>query len=118
MGARGLAVKNPPRVFQTTDLFFNASIGKLVTGALVLQLVESGQLALNTPIAKWFPDFPNAKIITIEHLLTHTSGVFSFERAGAFADGAYRTPEALIAYSKNQGNLFCPGADWNYSNTG
>jgi D-alanyl-D-alanine carboxypeptidase len=116
--ARGLAVKNPPRAFQTTDLFFNASIGKLVTGTLVLQLVESGQLALSTSIAKWFPDFPNAKVITIEHLLTHTSGVFSFERAGAFADGVYRTPEALIAYAKNQGNLFCPGAAWDYSNTG
>ncbi len=60
------------------DTLFNpASIGKMMTATVVLSLIEEGVLDLQDPIGKWIPKYPEpwASKITIEHLLTHTSGI-------------------------------------------
>ncbi len=55
-----------------------ASLTKVVatTPALML-LVERGQVALDTPVARYVPDFngPGTAAITVRQLLTHTSGL-------------------------------------------
>lgn len=99
--------------------FYWASAGKTFTAVLILQLVEEGKLSLTTPIAQWFPDYPNARCITIEHLLTHTSGIFSFNQDLKFARKPRSLPPAdLIAIARRHGSAFCPGEYWSYCNTG
>ena len=99
--------------------FWWASVGKAFTAVAVLQAVESGELKLGDPLARWFPEFPNAKAITIDHLLTHTSGIYSFQSDPELrATPGWKSPELLIDVARRHGNAFCPGEHWSYSNTG
>lgn len=99
--------------------FYWASAGKTLTAIAVLQLVEEGRLALSDPVANWFPDLPNARVITVDHLLTHTAGLFSAnEDLQVRKSPRYRTPRELIRIAAKHGAQFCPGEHWRYSNTG
>jgi CubicO group peptidase (beta-lactamase class C family) len=62
---------------QRDSLFRMASNTKAVTAAAVLALVDDGKLDLADAAAKFLPGFANGKAadITVEHLLTHTSGL-------------------------------------------
>ncbi|MEP7115930.1 MAG: serine hydrolase domain-containing protein [Ilumatobacteraceae bacterium] len=51
-----------------------ASVTKTFTSALVLRLIDSGDLSLDDTIERWFPDYPHGEGITIRSLLQHTSG--------------------------------------------
>lgn len=99
--------------------FFWASTGKAFTAAVVLQLVAEGRLSLDSRLERWAPDFPNARLITINDLLTHTSGLNSFQQDRALrAQPGYKSPEILLKTALRQPSLFCPGGAWSYSNTG
>ncbi len=103
----------------TEKLLYWASVGKAFTATVVLQLVEEGKLGLDDPLSKWFPEFPNARSITIDDLLVHTAGVFSAnEDLMARKEPRYRTPRESIAIAARHGAMFCPGQNWRYSNTG
>ena len=55
------------------------SITKQFTVAAILMLAEEGKLSLTTRSPRFLPDYPTqGKKITIEHLLTHTSGIQSY----------------------------------------
>lgn len=57
------------------SLFDIGSISKMFTAAAVLALQDQGKLSTDDTIAKFFPEAgPGAADITIQHLLTHTSG--------------------------------------------
>lgn len=52
-----------------------ASVSKVMTGAAILQLVDKGDLALDTTVKDIWPDMPgNADQVTIEMLMSHTAG--------------------------------------------
>ncbi len=76
--AIGLAVVKPERIEAKLDTIYDlASMTKvLVTGLLCAKLIESGELNLSDKIAKYFTEFDSdeKREITIENLLTHTSG--------------------------------------------
>ena len=56
--------------------FFIASVSKPITALAVMKLVEEKKIALNDQLTRYFPNVPdNKKDITIEMLLTHTSGM-------------------------------------------
>ncbi len=65
----------------TTDsVFLSGSLAKVCTATLVMQLVDSGELELDTPVVSVLPEFatpdPEAtKTITIRRLLSHTGGL-------------------------------------------
>ncbi|MDX2606396.1 serine hydrolase [Streptomyces caniscabiei] len=64
----------PDSVFQL------GSIAKVYTAALVMQLVESGELDLDVPVVKVLPEFATVdpaatEVITPRMLLSHTSGL-------------------------------------------
>jgi CubicO group peptidase (beta-lactamase class C family) len=71
------------RLRVTADTVFGiASIAKPFTALAVLLLQERGALAVTDPVRKWLPEFRlraeasrHASIVTIHHLLTHTSGL-------------------------------------------
>ncbi|SFQ73797.1 CubicO group peptidase, beta-lactamase class C family [Amycolatopsis arida] len=61
-------------------IFDLASISKLFTSIAVMQLAERGELDVAAPVARYLPEFGvNGKeSITVEQLLTHTSGLEPF----------------------------------------
>jgi D-alanyl-D-alanine carboxypeptidase len=117
--SRGLALVEPPTPLADRSYFHWASAGKAFTATVVMQLIAEQKLGYETPIARWFPKFPNAGVITIDHLLTHTSGIFSFNSDLKFREAlGYHPPDKLIAIAARHGSEFCPGELWHYSNTG
>ena len=61
-----------------TTIYDLASLTKIVaTTSLMLQLVDQGRVALDTPVVRYLPDWhgPGAAEITIRQLLTHSSGL-------------------------------------------
>ncbi len=61
---------------RTDTIFDMASVSKLFTSIVVMQLIEKGKVGLDTPIATYVPEFAeNGKeAITVRQALTHTSG--------------------------------------------
>jgi len=61
-------------------IFDMASVSKLFTSIAVVQLMEEGRVALESPVATYLPEFAAAgkESVTIRHLLTHTSGFTSW----------------------------------------
>ena len=103
------------------SVFRIGSLTKQFTAVAILQLVESGKLALTDPITKFIPDYPTqGKSITIEHLLTHTSGIQSYTDKPSFLTSmrADLTPAELIASFRNDPMKFDPGEQWAYNNSG
>lgn len=103
------------------NVFRIGSISKQFTAVAILQLMEQGKLGLQDDITKFIPDYPtHGHKITIEHLLTHTSGIQSYTGMKEFGTISRldKTPEELIAFFKNQPMEFAPGTKWNYNNSG
>jgi CubicO group peptidase (beta-lactamase class C family) len=66
------------RVPMAEDTIFDlASISKLFTSVVVMQQVERGRVEVDQPVSRYLPEFGvNGKeSITVEQLLTHTSGL-------------------------------------------
>lgn len=97
------------------------SITKQFTAVSILMLAEEGKLNLSDPVTKFLPDYPmQGKTITVEHLLTHTSGIVSYTNKPDFMKGMTRdlTPSAMIDTFKNDPLEFEPGARMRYNNSG
>ncbi|MDX5393805.1 MAG: beta-lactamase family protein [Caulobacteraceae bacterium] len=98
--------------------FHWASVAKAYTATAIMQMVEAGQLSLTDTLERWAPTMPNAQWITIEDLLAHTSGLYSFQEDETLrATAGYKSPEQLLAVAAAHPPLFQPGAAWSYSNT-
>jgi Beta-lactamase class C and other penicillin binding proteins len=76
--ALGLAVVEPEKIEARIDTVYDlASLTKvLVTGLLCAKLIEKGEMNLSDKISGYFNEFDTSekREITIENLLTHTSG--------------------------------------------
>jgi CubicO group peptidase (beta-lactamase class C family) len=98
-----------------------ASISKLFTGVLAMQLAERGELDLDAPITDVLPDLRVAtdleRPITMRHLLTHTSGLPSDRVTGMFS-AQPETMEQLLAALADDELTHEPGAWQAYSNVG
>lgn len=101
-------------------IFLLASITKTMTATGVMVLADRGELRLSDPVVKYIPEFSEGarKQITLEQLLTHTSGLpDQLENNAAlrskhapltdFVQGAIRTPL-----------LFAPGTKYHYQSMG
>ncbi len=113
-------------------IFRFASLTKPLMAVLTLSLIERGVMALTDPVTKFLPDFRpklaggEEPVITIRHLLTHTSGLRYrfFEPAGGayevadISDGMDipgRTFEDNLQRIASVPLAFPPGAAWAYS---
>jgi D-alanyl-D-alanine carboxypeptidase len=97
------------------------SITKQFTAVSILMLAEEGKLAVSDEITKFLPDYPTqGKKITIEHLLTHTSGIVSYTGKREFR--AIMTKDMSVAdmidFFKSDPMEFEPGSRWAYDNSG
>ena len=105
----------------TSDLKFCAgSIGKIFTAIVILNLIEEDRLSLENSVEKWFPEISWASHVTINHLLTHTSGIASFDNIKEYESYKYlyRNPVELLSYVTKKELLFESGKHYAYSNTG
>ena len=102
-------------------VFRIGSITKQFTAIAILQLMEQGKLSLQDEITKYIPDYPmHGHSITIEHLLTHTSGIKSYTNVPEL-EKFVRTdmkPEEVIEFIKTKPMEFAPGTKYNYNNSG
>ena len=100
-------------------LYYWASVGKQATAVVVLQLADEGRLRLSDPIERWVHGVPNGAVITLQDLLSHTSGLFSAnEDLQAHRLNRRLDTGAELAILRRHGAMFCPGERWRYSNSG
>ncbi len=59
------------------SIFQLGSITKQFTAAIILKLQEEKKLSTSDKISKYFAGYPKGDSITIEQLLTHTSGIYN-----------------------------------------
>jgi CubicO group peptidase (beta-lactamase class C family) len=110
------------QVAATPDSLFQVgSITKTFTATLVLQLVEQGRIALSDPVRKHLPWFAVAsregtERVTIEHLLTHSSGIDGdfFPDTGTDSDCV----EKYVRLCATLGQVHPPGGGPSYTNAG
>ncbi len=119
--AYGMSDMQAKRSMQPDDVMRLGSITKQFTAVSILTLVDEGKLALSDTVQSVFPDYPDTgKKITIEHLLTHTSGIPSYtSKPGFFSmmDKDLSVAEMVNSF-KNDALEFEPGSRYNYSNSG
>ena len=96
------------------------SIAKMFTAAMIFQLVEEGKLKLTDPLAKFYPQIPNAEKITIAQILSHKSGIHSFTGDADFKTWLMnpKTKEEMLAVIAKSKPDFEPGEKMQYSNAG
>ena len=103
-------------------VFRIGSITKQFTAVAILMLQEQGKLMVDDPITRFLPDYPtDGTTITIEHLLTHTSGIQSYTDIPGWMATETRndlTLEELIAVFRDLPMNFKPGEEWRYNNSG
>jgi methyl acetate hydrolase len=112
------------------SIFAIASMTKAVTTVAAMQLVEQGKLKLNEPVARHLPQLANPEVltgfdtagkpilrpattpVTLQHLLTHTSGLcYNFWDEQAFR---FSKLPAGSAARPLQPLMFEPGTRWQY----
>lgn len=105
---------------------------KTFVGTAVLQLVDAGKVSLDAPIntylahemANYLPAY-NGNVITVRHLLNHTSGIFNFTTDATWGDAylsdatkRYYPQELLLIANKNAKSPNAPVfGQFTYSNT-
>lgn len=104
-----------------TTKFRLGSITKQFTGGSVLLLEQRGKLKVDDPIKKYMPDAPATwDAITLEHLLTHTSGIPNVTSLPDFGERKVHAAkvEEAISWFRDKPLEFVPGERMAYSNSG
>jgi len=111
----------------TPDTIFEAgSVSKQFTAAAVLLLAREGKLSLDDPVKKYIPElpeYPASGVVTIRHMLNHTSGLRDWGSVAAISGwprtSRVHTHAHVLEIVNHQHALnFPPGTRWSYSNTG
>jgi len=141
--AHGMADVEASTPMKTDTLFWLASMTKPMTAASILMLLEEGKLVLSDPVSKFIPEYrnpqvavwnlpndpsgagprlvPAAREITIQDLLTHTSGLangFTGPAGDYLRRANLPTGGSLGERVKRLAKLplnFQPGSQWEYS---
>ncbi len=146
--AVGMADRDARKPMQTDSIFRICSMSKPLTSVAVMILYEEGRFMLSDPVSAYLPEFKHMKVldppwpqdktspsgalveakrpITIEQLLTHTSGLTY--PWNARIGKAYREANVGTGIKQQEGTigegvkrlaavplLFQPGDDWEYS---
>jgi D-alanyl-D-alanine carboxypeptidase len=140
-GAAGIATQDGQVPMTKDTPIYIASITKLYTATAIMKLYEEGALSLDDPISKYLPadliqgihvykgeDYSNE--ITIEHLLSHTSGIADYYEEKSSKDGknlfelfieeperSWTVDETIARARDDLDPHFPPGTDAFYSDT-
>lgn len=121
-GVAELGAKAPPRARMQMRL---ASTAKAFSGAVALALVQKGELSLEDTIAELVPSLPAAwGEVTLQQVLSHTSGIPDFSKSDEFLDALVADPlhgpadqAELLTYIAGKPLSFEPGSRYRYSNS-
>ncbi len=117
--ALGHAVIDPYRITASLDTIYDlASLTKpLVTGMLCAQLIEKGELTLDSAVAHYLPEFEriDRQIIKVRDLLTHTSGLPAWRPLYVLAENER---ERALGVITNEALEYKPGTRVVYSDLG
>ena len=103
------------------QVFRIGSLTKQLTAAAILLLADEGKLSVRDDIRKHLPGYPtHGATITIEHLLTHTSGIPSYTDLPGFRLWMSKDiePPDLVREFRERSLEFQPGERMKYSNSG
>lgn len=119
IGLADIAKKKPMKL---DSLFWIASMTKPFTAVSILILQDEGKLQVSDPVEKFIPEFATLKTpagqlahITIEQILTHTSGLGEGDTAAI--KGAHTLRELIPIYLASP-MLYEPGDHWRYTQSG
>jgi CubicO group peptidase (beta-lactamase class C family) len=128
--AAGYADRDSHKPMQTDAIFDIRSMCKPLTVIGALLLVQDGKLKLDDPLPKILPEFshlsvtgqsdPVAVPVTIQQLMTHTSGIAS-QRPAEIANITRTFDHTLaqaVALTAKLPLDFAPGSHWAYSSPG
>lgn len=95
------------------------SVTKMFTSVIILQLIEEDKLSLTETIESYFPNIPNANKISIQKLLSHSSGLSNYTEVDDFTEWKYtlKSKKELLEVITNLKAKFSPGEQNEYSNT-
>ncbi len=119
-GAHGTADAAREEPVTADTPFLLGSISKSFTALAIMQLAEAGKLDLDARVSRYLPVFEGktAGAITLRQLLSHTSGLSTFQGNSAPAD-TEALPDAIArraAWFAQQEPAYAPGSRWEYSN--
>lgn len=120
-GAAGMANLELNVPMQADHVLRIGSITKQFTAVAILMLEEQGKLNLQDDLTNFLPTYPtHGKKITIEHLLTHTSGIRSYTSIPDLMDNLRidRTTQEVAKIFQEKDMLFEPGEEFSYNNSG
>ena len=124
MRSYGMADLENDVVNKTSTLFEVGSISKQFTATAILMLARDGKLALDDDIRKYLPEMPvYGQPISIDHLLTHTSGVRDWGFLDEVAGWGRKTKvmsnaDALDIIIRQKQLNYVPGDEYSYTNSG
>lgn len=122
-GAYGLAnLQHSVPIDPQNTVFDVGSVSKQFTAASILLLVQDGELALEDDIRRYLPEIPDyGHVITIDHLLHHTSGLRDYPALRWMAGESWWSytseQDGLDLIANQRGLNFSPGSKYTYSNT-
>lgn len=106
-------------------IFRLASVTKPLVAAAALSLAEAGVIGIDAPVTRFLPDFRpkladgSEPVITIRHLLTHTSGlIYGYPKEAGISEGLDQPGRGMaenLAKIAAQPLAFAPGTAWCYS---
>lgn len=102
--------------------FRMASQSKMMTARAVLRFIELGLLSFEDTLEQFIPGVPNGEMITVEHMLTMTSGIFDHQLAASLGLNFTLNPtmamsvDQMIDYIKTGAPMFPPGEGYYYTN--
>ena len=121
--AKGYGVAGPHRQPVTTQTAFQTgSITKSFVALVILQMASEGKLDLDDPVVRHVPTFRTASgsqsdRITIDHLVTHHSGLTTLDGNSANAvEPSLSGPAAAVAGLAGVELFAEPGTTFQYSN--
>ena len=95
------------------------SISKQFTAFMILQLCEQGKLSVNDKLSNYFDAFKNTgkTAITINHLLTHTSGLADYTNLRNFNETVLYAEDSIIKMIADAPLQFPAAAKYQYCNS-
>ena len=112
------AARGTPNTPQTR--FRLASVSKQFTATAIMILQARGKLSVQESICAYLDACPDAwRAITVEQLLTHTSGLPNYTDFGSYdpSQAQATTPDELIGRFRDLPLLFAPGSAYMYENS-
>lgn len=104
----------------SNTVFQIGSVTKTFTATMIMMLQEQGKLNVKDKLNKYFPEYPDGDKITLENLLTHTSGIFNYTADTSFsvvAMSQHQDRKAMMRIFKDRMTGIEPGSNFYYSNS-